>query len=218
MAYTTVQICNLALAKVGDTASQITSLDDGSTEASLCSKFYEPTLRELLNIHTWNFAVKLATLAASTTEPAFGWDYSYPLPGDCIRPLDLRSESDSDTRVKVLNEWRVVGRNIYTNTANAYLVYVHHSENPNLYTPIFIRALYTALASKLAYALTEDRNMVASLENELSEVIMPEAKRINAFEGYDFPRVDSDWLEATYMSGSRDTGYRTFSQENYGSL
>ena len=216
MPYTQVQICNLALAKVGDDAAQITSLTDGSNEAALCSKFYEPTLRELLSMHTWNFAKSYGELSASTTDPSFGWDYSYPLPADCIRPIELRSYSASRA-YKLLDEWRPVGRNIYTNAASAYLVYVKYETDPNLMPPLFIRALYTGLASKLAFVLTEDKTVVASLENELAQVIMPEAKRINAFEGLTFPSVDSEWLQATFSS-SGEEGYRGFAQENYGDL
>jgi hypothetical protein len=216
MSYTTVQICNLALARVGDDAAQITSLTDGSNEAALCSKFYEPTLRELLSMHTWNFSKSYGELSASTTDPTFGWDYSYPLPADCIRPLELRSHSSSDP-LKILDEWKVVGRNIYTNVGEAYLIYDSYVTDPNLMTPLFVRALYTGLASKLAYPLTEDRQLVAALENELSQVIMPEAKRVNAFEGYEFPTVDSEWIQASFSSDFNN-GLRGFAQENYGTL
>jgi len=217
MSYNQVQICNLALAKVGDDAAQITSLTDGSNEAALCSKFYEPTLRELLSMHTWNFTKSYGELSASTTDPTFGWDYSYPLPADCIRPLELRSYSSSREH-KLLDEWQVVGRNLYTNISDAYLIYVKYVTDPNLMSPLFVRALYTGLASKLAYVLTEDKNLVAALENELSQVIMPEAKRINAFEGLTFPTVDSEWIQATYTIGSMWEGARGFAQENYGDL
>lgn len=217
MSYTTIQICNLALAKVGDTASQISSLDDGSNEAALCSKFYEPTLKELLSSHTWNCAVKYAQLSASTTEPTFGWENSYPMPADCIRPMELRSDSSS-SGVRYMSEWKVVGRNIYSNVSNAYLIYVAYITDPNLMTPLFIRALYTSLASKLAYPLTEDKNLVVSLENELNQVIMPEARRVNSFSGHEFPRVDSEWIEASYTSGAMYDDFRTFSAQNYGTL
>lgn len=217
MAYTTEQICNLALAKIGDEAAQIRSLTDGSTEAELCTLFYEPTLRELLAEHTWNFAVKLRQLTASTTDPTFGWNYSYPLPADCIRPLEFRSDS-SEYGDRIINEWKIVGRNIYTNTGNAYLMYISYETDPNQMTPLFIRALYTKLASKLAYPMTEDKNLVVSLENELNQVIMPEARRVNGFEGHSFPMVDSEWIEASYTSRSLYDDFRSFSQENYGSL
>jgi hypothetical protein len=217
MSYTTKQICNLALSKVGDNASLITSLDDGSTESFLCKEFYEPTLKELLASHTWNFAKCYAQLSASVTEPTFGWDFSYPFPGDCIRPIELR-HNGSSTSLRYMNEWNVVGRTIYSNISEAYLIYIKYIIDPNLYPPLFIRAFYTSLASKLAFPLTEDKNLVVSLENELSEVILPEARRVNGFEGYNMPRIDSDWLEANYSSGSLGDMNMTFSRENYGEL
>jgi len=217
MSYTQVQICNLALAKVGDDAAQITSLTDGSREAALCTKFYEPSLRELLSLHTWNFSKAYGELSASTTDPTFGWDFSYPLPADCIRPLELRSYNSSET-YKLLDEWTVVGRNIYTNVQDAYIIYVKYETDPNAMTPLFIRALYTGLASKLAYPLTEDSRLVAALENELSQVILPEAKRVNAFEGQKFDYINSEWIQSSFSNGAMYEGMKGFAQENYGDL
>ena len=82
---------------------------------------------------------------------------------------------------------------------------------------LFIRCLYTQLAIKVAYPLTEDAKLVRMLEDEMSQVILPEARRVNSFEGYEAPSVDSEWLEASYASGS-SVSILPFSASSYGTL
>lgn len=217
MSYSKVQIANMTLAKVGDTAAQITSFTEDSKEANLINKFYEPSLREVLRMHTWNCAKTRAQLAQSTTDPAFGWDNSFPLPADCIRPLSFFSSSSSQRSIRENVEWQKEGRNIYTNASEAYLIYVKYLTDPNEMDELFIRCLYTQLAIKVAYPLTEDAKLVRMLEDEMSQVILPEARRVNSFEGYEAPSVDSEWLEASYASGS-SVSILPFSASSYGTL
>ena len=56
-----VQICNLALAKIGD--QQITSLTENSKAGRLCNLVYEPLRDATLRAHPWNFAITRETLA-----------------------------------------------------------------------------------------------------------------------------------------------------------
>lgn len=207
------------MAKVGDDAAQISSITEDSTEANLCSKFYEPALRETLRMHTWNCAKTRAKLAELTDEPVFGWENKFALPGDCVRPLRLVEDS-SNQRVYTFNtEWIVEGRTILTNAGEVWLLYIKYLDDPNDMDPLFLRAFYMSLASKLAYPLTEDNQLVSNLEGELLNVILPEARRVNSFEGYEAPGVDSEWLEATLRSGSSiSQSLPKFSQSSYGTL
>ena len=66
---TPTNICNLALAKIGDVA-QVTSISppDGSMQAAYCALFYSQALSVLLMRFAWSFAlrvVKLNTLTAT---------------------------------------------------------------------------------------------------------------------------------------------------------
>jgi hypothetical protein len=58
------------------------------------------------------------------------------------------------------------------------------------------------LAAKLAYPLTENRVLTNDLIQELEQVVLPDARRVNSFEGREAPVIDSEWLEATYAGGS----------------
>lgn len=215
MAYSTVQICNLALSKIGDEGGQITAITENSKEGNLCAKFYEPALRETLRMHPWNCAKARKVLAKSTEDPAFGWNNAYPLPADCVRPLEISASDSTNRAYKYNTEWSIEGRCILTNADSVYLLYVKYLTDPNMMDELFIRAFYTALALKLAYPLTEDRILVSNLRNELYEDILPEARRVNSFEGHVFPSVDSEWLEATLGSGGANP---PFGQTHYGNL
>jgi len=60
-------ICNLALAKLGNPA-KVTSVapPDGSSEANYCALFYPQALNVLLSEHAWAFATKTVALAAAS--------------------------------------------------------------------------------------------------------------------------------------------------------
>jgi len=58
-----VTICNLALARLGD--SRIVTIGDAKPEAEYCSLFYNQTRDECLRAHPWNFATKRAALSLS---------------------------------------------------------------------------------------------------------------------------------------------------------
>ena len=63
-----VQICNLALAKIGD--QQITSLTENSKAGRLCNLVYEPLRDATLRAHPWNFAITRETLALHSVAPS----------------------------------------------------------------------------------------------------------------------------------------------------
>ncbi len=77
-----VDICNLALAHLGDNAT-IASIDppEGSAQAEHCQRFYPIARDTLLEMHSWSFATKRAYGAeVENTWPM--WQYAYAMPGD----------------------------------------------------------------------------------------------------------------------------------------
>lgn len=82
-----IELCNDALALVGHRV--IMSLDDNSTEAGLCRRFWQDTVRETLRDGMWHCARKRLTLAPLAEPPPFGWAAQYQLPGDFIRLVEL---------------------------------------------------------------------------------------------------------------------------------
>ena len=81
-----VEICNLALAHIGD-AGQVTSLSDGSEQAVLCQRFLPEARDELLQVRQWGFALRRRALVpVRKAEPMLyrNWEYCYVIPGEAL--------------------------------------------------------------------------------------------------------------------------------------
>jgi hypothetical protein len=150
-----VDIVNLALSHIGDTA-QVTSISppDGTIQASHGGRFY-PIARDLmLEAHPWSFATVRVPLAVITGADQPEWAFSYALPSKCLRALavlgpDAPSDASSDPyKVEAIagNGARV----LYTNTEQTTLRYIQLVEDTTKFTPGFVTALGRLLASYLA--------------------------------------------------------------------
>ena len=171
---TEVDICNLALAHLGDDAT-IASLNppEGSAQAEKAARFYPIARNNLLEMHTWNFAAKRENLAL-TTNTLDQWDYAYVAPADMMSPVAVISPSaqnDYATRMSAGDtpggitsnyaptivagqytpqQFSIEGNLIYTNQENAMLRYQAFITDPSLFSPLFVMTLSWHLASMLA--------------------------------------------------------------------
>jgi len=171
---TEVDICNLALAHLGDDAT-IASLSppEGSAQAEKAARFYPIARNTLLEMHTWNFAAKRGNLAL-TTNSLDQWDYAYVAPADMMSPVAVISptaQNDYATRMSAGDtpggitsnyaptivagqytpqQFAIEGDLIYTNQENAMLRYQAFITDPSLFSPLFVITLSWHLASMLA--------------------------------------------------------------------
>ena len=171
---TEVDICNLALANLGDDATIATlSPPEGSAQAEKAARFYPIARNNLLEMHTWNFAAKRGNLAL-TTNTLDQWDYAYVAPADMMNPVAVISPSaqnDYATRMSAGDtpggitsnyaptivagqytpqQFSLEGDLIYTNQENAMLRYQAFITDPSLFSPLFVITLSWHLASMLA--------------------------------------------------------------------
>lgn len=220
--YTPVSVCNLALAKVGDEAAQITSIpatpsEEFSKEANLCAKFYEITLREVLEATEWKFARKRLALALLPDIPPMEWERVHAIPADCARPLRVFPNTDTQREFIYTTEWDVEGRTIVSNKEELWMLYIQNISNLNSADALFIKTLYTALAVKLVFPLTENRNLTKDIMNEYEIQVLPEARRVNGYTGHILPSIDSAWIEATFQTGGITQLAQRFNlEDNYG--
>ena len=171
---TEVDICNLALAHLGDDAT-IASLNppEGSAQAEKAARFYPIARNSLLEMHTWNFAAKRGNIAL-TTNSLDQWDYAYVAPADMMSPVAIISptaQNDYATRMSAGDtpggitsnyaptivagqytpqQFAVEGDLIYTNQENAVLRYQAFITDPSLFSPQFVVTLSWHLASMMA--------------------------------------------------------------------
>jgi hypothetical protein len=145
-------ICNMALGMIGQ--NFITALDDGTHTANQCKLFFEPARDACLRDHKWNFGLRRKTLAR-TTPPASEWSYAYQLPPECLRVIALNDDPDL--------RWAVEGRTLVTDAPSATASFIATVDDVNAWDALFVEALTTLLASKLALAVAHDASYSVEL-------------------------------------------------------
>jgi hypothetical protein len=148
-----VDICNLALARLGDDAT-VASVDppEGSAQAEHCARFYPIARDSLLELHDWKFATRRAPLAL-LTETAAPWAYAYAQPAQTIRIVSVlppTASSDAESQpydMETAGDGTVM---ILTDVANAVARYTVRVTDPTRFSPLFTDALATLLASYVA--------------------------------------------------------------------
>lgn len=166
-----VDICNLALANLGD-AANVTSISPvvGGVQAKHCATFYPIARDALLERHTWNFATKRAPLTVRA-ETSAQWLYTYTEPADLVRVIAVYDVDAADDTVVPSGEVDAWGaapgltptaqpyvrealasgvRILRTNQADAALRYVAKVTDATKFSPLFVDALAAYLASMLA--------------------------------------------------------------------
>jgi hypothetical protein len=91
-----VDICNLALARLGDTAV-VTNINppDPSKQASRCATFYPIARDTLLEMHDWGFSTKRDTLALKSP-PLNGWQFTYAYPNNALNIIAILPPNAAD--------------------------------------------------------------------------------------------------------------------------
>jgi hypothetical protein len=150
---TDIQICNLALARLGD--SRITALNDATAQAQYCSLFYAQTVEELQAEFDWQFCRKQVNLTSGAA-PLTGYSTQYALPADFIRAIRLGNIDASEN----FGTWEILGTNLHTNlTGTPSLDYIALVTTTTLFPAIFIEALSMKLAAVLAMPLTGSKDL-----------------------------------------------------------
>lgn len=99
-----IDICNLALASIGD-AGQITSLTDGSEQATLCERFLPEARDELLQARQWGFATRRQQMVRVRKRRPYTYqhfEYCYVVPQEALNafkvmpPVDEPIDDDFD--------------------------------------------------------------------------------------------------------------------------
>lgn len=153
-----VDICNMALSLLGDSA-EVTSINPPEgVQAGHCAKWYPIALRTVLERHGWSFA----TLRVRPTEMSnvdarlYGKDNAFAIPSNCLKILNLQSYEDlsenSPERFYAY-EMAIVDKNarraLFTDIKDPVLTYIVNVETPELFPGYFIDCLVPLLATYL---------------------------------------------------------------------
>jgi len=177
-----VDIANFALGEVAE--QTINTLDDATTPAREAKRFIFQAIREALGEAKWKCAREEAVLVQDATAPLFGWEYAYNLPVNFIRMVSF-NDIDPDNVTAELFEVRK--RRLVTDETAASIIYVSDltvgDGDVNSMPPLLVKAVYLSLASKLAWAMQQNRTLKAGLE-ELSVAAMKKARAADAQEEF----------------------------------
>jgi hypothetical protein len=190
-----VDICNLALRQLG--ARRITSLSDSTEEARACNDVYESLRDDLLRSHPWNFAVYRASLASSSDSDQWEFDYSYPLPSDCLRVIAVEDDHSFI--------WQVEKRRIVTNQGGPLRIkYIAKETDPNQFDVSFMKCLALYIAAELAERLTN-----SNTKRQLAEAAFDKALRVAKFtdaqESTPHQLVNGSWLDSREYSYNKES-------------
>ncbi len=161
-----LDICNLALSHLGDTAT-VSSIDppEGSVQAEHCARFYPIARDSLLEMHAWNFSTKRAALAQLATADSTEWTYTYALPVDFVAAISVHAPGATGDGVEagapvpaefVMGSLADGTRVLHSDQADAVLLYNSSVQDQSTVTdairvsPLFVLALSWHLASMLA--------------------------------------------------------------------
>lgn len=166
-----IDICNLALSRLGDTAT-ISSIDppEGSAQAEHCATFYPIARDNLLELHNWSFSLRRGILAllVNTIDE---WDYVYAMPSNVIKILSIQPAGATDDfsangiytsqpySVEMNDDGIVI---IYTDCPDAHIRYTTKVTDPTLFTPLFITTLSWHLAGMIAGPIIKGKEGEAS--------------------------------------------------------
>lgn len=217
-----VDICNLALAYLGDVAT-VASIDppSGDAQSAHCARFYPIARDGLLEMHTWGFATTRASLALNATNPASTWKYCYATPSDVINYLailDPLAADDYSVGVQMAGvgpySAPVVGMGVYTpqqyavenddngndiiftNVQNAVLRYTRVVTDTTKFTPLFVDALAHYMASMLAGPLLKGEvgRQVAAEHLRMAKEVQMAAEGSDANQRNIKPAPGAAWM------------------------
>lgn len=182
-----VDICNLALAHLGDTAT-VASIDppSGDAQSSHCARFYPIARDALLELHNWGFSTRRALLTLNSVNPSSTWKFCYQAPSNVINYISVLANTATDdysVGVQMANvgaysapivsmgvytpqDFAVESDNngndiIYTNVEFAVLRYTVPVDDTTKFSPLFVMCLSHMLASMLAGPLIKGEAGIA---------------------------------------------------------
>ena len=174
-----VSVCNLALDLLS--AGVVRDIDNPSSPTEeFLSRWYDQCRKKLLREHAWNFAIKRASLAASSTTPAFGYAKQYPLPADFVRLLYIEGDNGVPMNYE---DYQVEGGSVLTSgsSGTVNLVYIFDAKSVPTFDPIFIQLLAHEIALAVAYKSTESNTNVQRI-SEIRKSLSALAKAVDGQE------------------------------------
>ena len=193
-------IANLALSNLGE--ARIQSLTENSSRARACSARIDGVLETVLRMAVWNSALE-RKLLTQIDAPLFGWNYTYQLPSDCIKVVE----------VEPVSKFHVEKRNILSNETTLYLLYIATPTDTNNLDSLLAEAIAMKLAVEVAETLTSQEGLKQEMAQKYF-LALQEARSANSRDKTPEHRERSSWLDA--KKGRYSVKHRTFNTPTLG--
>ena len=185
MATSVVDICNIALTRLGE--DRIVSLNDSAERAILCNLNYPYARDRALRAFEWSCAIERATLSRLATDPiTTDWDHQYQLPNDCLRVLNMPNVPAAT--------WEISQRYLLTSEDTVVIRYIKRLLDPAMYDAQLVYAVAFRVGADIAYKLTHNRGKESEME-ALYESVLLKAKGTTRQEISEEAEV-AEWSEA----------------------
>lgn len=148
--YSSIEICNMALAHVGQEG--IMSLDEDSKAARLCKQFYDYCRQSLLRLFPWSFALEYTELPR---EEKTG---RYVVPVDCLYIAECNTK-----------DFAVIQNTIKADVNPLFIWYVKDVTDLAQTDILFRELLALKIAKEICYNLTADMNLFQLLDNRYQQ-------------------------------------------------
>jgi len=193
-------IANLALSNLGE--ARIQNLTENSARARACSARIEGCIETVLRMNVWNSALE-RQLLTQIEAPVFGWNYTYQLPADCIKVVE----------VEPVSRFMVEKKNILSNETSLYLLYVATPTDTNNLDSLLAEAIAMKLAVEIAETLTSKEGLKSEMAQKYFLAVQ-EARSANSRDKTPDHRERSSYLDA--KKGRYSVIHRTFNTPTTG--
>ena len=174
MSSSVIAIYNLALLRCGSTML-VSAVDEATNEARLCTTLYEQCRDFVLRDFPWRFAKRRVALVQKAGTPPSSWGYQYAKPTGClhIRCIATPGSRTPLTEQKIPFELAADGGGeiIYTDLADAELIYTERVTDTTRFDPTFVSALAFNMAAELCIPLRGKADLAGLMRQSYSYVV-----------------------------------------------
>ena len=200
MALSRTQVINRALQLIA--ADTIGDPDEASASARAAKIEYDSLVRAELSAYPWYFAKAQVGLPAALDAPLFKFAYSYTLPADFLRLVELEDCWVFDAVRPVVNTYplppyELQGQAILSDlTAPLNIGYIRNVvDEPTLWHPLFEECVVHSLAAALENPLAKSMTQVDAF-TKTRRMKIAEARRVNAIQRPPEHIPDGSWMAA----------------------
>lgn len=165
MSNSDIDICSQALGLLR--ADSISSFDEGTNEADICTLFYSNFVNDILTRYPWSFATKKRRLNQDSTAPLNEYRYSHIVPAAVLRvwalfPSDsVGAQPITDYDIQTVDG----GRRIFSNSESLWLDHTFYTAESN-WPGYFVTFAVKAFAALIAKPVTDQDDLQASLQQQ----------------------------------------------------